>query len=114
MKHVRGRVTSAAVLVALAVGVLGAFLFVTSLHRDLESSLLESARQQVQTIDAQLAGGSSPQQAATTARDDVITQVVGKDGSILGTDHPRLEKPLRTTPGESTGAVVGVLDESYA
>ena len=113
MRQVRARVTAAAVLVALVVGVLGATLFVTWLHRDLEGSLVESARQQVETITAQLAGGSNPQQAATTARDDVITQIVGPGGQILGTDHPRLVSPLRDEPGVSTSLRVGDLDESY-
>ena len=114
MRQVRVRVTAAAVLVAVVVGVVGAAVFVALLHRDLERSLVESVRQQVETIDAQLAGGSTPHQAATTARDDVITQVVGPEGEILGTDHPRLTRPLRTVPGVSTGVEIGGLDESYA
>ncbi len=111
---VRVRVTLAATVVALVVGLVGAFLFVQRLHDDLESTLVESARQQVETISAQLAAGSTPEQAAVTARDDVITQVLSEDGAVLGTDHPKLVSPLRDTVGTSTGLEVAPLDESYA
>jgi signal transduction histidine kinase len=110
---VRVRVTLAAASVALVIGSIGAVLFAYALHNDLETTLIASARQQVETITAQLAEGSSPQLAAVTARDDVITQVVSPDGVIVGTDHPGLADPLLTSPGVATGMGVPGLADHY-
>lgn len=109
----RVRVTLAATSVALVVGVLGAALFVDLLHRDLQRALIASATQQVETIRAQLAQGSSPAQAAVTARDDVVTQVLSPSGVIVGSDHRRLTDPLRRTPGVWTSVTVPGLDDTY-
>lgn len=110
---VRVRVTLAATSVALVIGAVGAILFAVALHNDLQRTLIASARQQVETISAQLAQGSTPQLASVTARDDVITQVLDPDGAIIGTDHPRLDRPLRTTPGTSTEVQVPDLSDEY-
>ncbi|ABL81113.1 ATP-binding region, ATPase domain protein [Nocardioides sp. JS614] len=110
---VRVRVTLAATSVALVVGVVGAVLFVASLHRDLERALVASARQQVETITAQLENGSTPAQAAVTARDDVITQILSPRGEIIGSDHPKISTRLRDSAGVSTSVQVTGLDDTY-
>ena len=111
---IRVRVTAAALGVASIVAVLGVVIFSQSLHDDLESALLSSARQQVGAITAQLGRGITPRQAAITARDDVVTQIIEANGRIVGTDHPRLGTPIRTRPGTSTGVRLQSLDEAYA
>lgn len=113
MAPVRVRVTLAATSVALVVGVVGAVLFVASLNRDLDRALVDSARQQVATITAQLEHGSTPEQAAVTARDDVITQILSPQGDIIGSDHPEVSTRLRDSAGVSSSVRVPELDDTY-
>lgn len=114
LASVRMRVTLAALSVALLVGLVGSALFVNSLYGNLQQAVVASARQQVQTISTQLAEGSTPGEAAVTAADDVITQVVSPTGQILGTDHPRLLTALRTTVGVETSVRVPGIGDIYA
>ena len=57
---VRVRVTAAALLAALVVATVGAFIIVTSLRSALEQGLVTSARQEVASVQAQLQDGNSP------------------------------------------------------
>ena len=64
---VRARVTAAALLVALVVATIGAFLFVTTLRNALELGLVTSATQEVESVQAQLQEGEPPDQAVSGA-----------------------------------------------
>ena len=113
MSHVRGRVTTVATLAALLAAVLGSFLFVDSLRHSLEKGLLTSARQQVQSVQAQLDAGESAAQAVVTGKNDTLVQVVAADGTVVATDHPRVTTPMRTAPGSAQGVRVPGLSDSY-
>ena len=110
---VRVRVTAAAVLVALVVGVVGAALFVSTLRSALEQGLVTSAEQEVESVQAQLKGGESPAQAVVSGRNDVIVQIVSDDGRVVATDHARVTTPLRTTPGSVRGVSVKGFQDRY-
>jgi signal transduction histidine kinase len=111
--HVRVRVTAAATLAALVVAVVGAFLFVTSLRSSLEKGLITSSRQQAQTVQAQLHSGERPEQAVLSGKNDILVQIVGPDGALIASDHPRVTTPIRTSPGTSRGAHVRPLSDAY-
>ena len=80
---VRARVTAAALLVALVVATVGAFIFVTTPRSALEEGLVTSARQEVESVQAQLQEGELPRQAVVSGRNDVIVQIVSDDGRHL-------------------------------
>ena len=110
---VRVRVTAAALLVALVVATVGAFIIVTSLRSALEQGLVTSARQEVASVQAQLQDGEQPAQAVVSGRNDVIVQIVSDDGRVVATDHEPVTTPLRTTPGSVRGVRVKGLDDRY-
>lgn len=111
--RVRVRVTAAATLVGILGGLLGAVLFVGGLNENLEESLSSSAKQEVDTIDAQLRAGGDPQQVSVSSKRDVIIQILDADGTILATDHPGVAEPIRTTPGSSRDVRVETLVDRY-
>ena len=113
LSYVRVRVTAAALLAALAVGVLGSVLFVNSLRNDLTNGLVSSSQQLALAVRAQLAEGEEPERAVASGKNDVLVQVVGPDGTVLATDHPQVSTPLRTTPGTSLRVRVPGLTDSY-
>ncbi len=113
LSYVRIRVTAAALLAALVVGVIGSILFVNSLRGDLTSGLVSASQQQAQAVRAQLAEGEVPERAVASGKNDVLVQVIGADGSVVATDHPRVTVPLRTTPGTSQRVRVAGLSDSY-
>ena len=111
---VRARVTAVALLVALVVATVGAFLFVTTLRSALEQGLVTSAKQEVASVQAQLEAGEPPLQAVLSGRnDDVIVQIVSEDGRLVVTDHDSATTPLRTTPGTVREMRVKGLDDPY-
>jgi signal transduction histidine kinase len=112
-RSVRVRVTAAALLVALVVAIVGAVIFVTSLRSALEQGLVTSAKQEVASVQAQLADGESPKQAVVSGRNDVIVQIVSDDGRVVATDHELVTTPLRTTPGSVRGVRVTGLRDPY-
>ncbi len=113
MTSVRLRVTLAAVIVGALGAALGSVLFVQGLHLNLEKSLTASAGQEAANITAQLKAGETPDQVVVSSKRDVILQVVGADGSLLATDHPKVQAPIRTTSGSWTGVTVTPLTDSY-
>ncbi|MEO5652893.1 MAG: ATP-binding protein [Marmoricola sp.] len=113
LNHVRVRVTAAALLAALVVGVLGSFLFVNSLRNDLTNGLISSSEQQMQAVRAQLAQGEVPERAVVSGKNDVLVQVIGANGNVIATDHAKIRAPLRSTPGISKRVRVNGLSESY-
>ncbi len=113
-RYVRIRITAAATLAAAVAALAGSVLFVGSLHKSLEQALVASASQQLQTVKAQLARGSTPEQAVVSGRDDVITQIVSRDGLVVASDHPRITTPLRTSPGIWKDVRVDHLHDDYS
>ena len=110
---VRVRVTAAAMLAALVVAAVGAFIIMTSLRSALEQGLVTSARQEVASVQAQLQDGEAPAQAVVSGRNDVIVQIVSDDGRVVATDHEPVTTPLRTTPGSVRGVRVKGLEDRY-
>ena len=110
---VRVRVTAAAMLVALVVATIGAFIFVTSLRSALEQGLTTSARQEAASVQAQLEAGEPPRQAVVSGHNDVIVQIVSDDGRVVATDHDSVTTPLRKTPGTAREMRVKGLDDPY-
>lgn len=97
---VRFRVTAIAALFMFLVLALGSVVVVVMLSHSLGESLVDSARQDAAAIDAQLARGALPQQAAITGRVDVLVQLVDRRGTVVASDRPGLlDKPLLTSPG---------------
>ncbi len=113
LSYVRVRVTAAALLVALVVGVVGSVLFVNSLRNNLTNGLISSSEQLAQTVRAQLAEGEVPEQAVASGKNDILVQVIDAGGSVIATDHPRITTPLRTTPGTSVRVRVDGLADTY-
>ncbi len=105
--------TAAAAAVALAGGLIAAVVFVRTLHANLESALEDSARQQAQSIAAQLSRGTPPTQAVVTGRNDVAAQILDNRGGVLASDHRRLDTPMRVSPGVSSGVRFAGLHDSY-
>ncbi len=110
---VRIRVTGAAILVASVVALLGAVVFVSSLRSALEQGLVTSAEQEVQSVQAQLAGGESPDQAVVSGSNDVIVQIVSDDGRVVATDHETITAPLLTRPGSVRGVLIKGVHDRY-
>jgi signal transduction histidine kinase len=110
---VRARVTAAVLLVALVVATVGAFLFVTTLRSALEQGLMTSAKQEVDSVQAQLKAGEPPGQAVVSGRNDVIVQIVSDDGRVVATDHQAVITPLRRTPGSARDVRVKGLVDPY-
>ncbi len=113
-RHVRIRITVAATLAAAVAALAGSVLFVGSLHKSLEQALVSSVSQQLQTVEAQLARGSSPEQAVVSGRDDVITQIVSAAGRVVASDHPKITTPLRTSRGVWKDVHVAGLHDDYS
>lgn len=113
LSHVRVRVTAAATLAALAAAVVGSLLFMGSLRSSLDRGLVTSGEQQVQSVQAQLDGGESPDQAVVSGKNDILVQIVDAQGAVLATDHPRVTTPIRTTPGTARRVRVPHLTDSY-
>ena len=104
---IRMRVTVLAASVALVVITIGSVLFVFGLQRSLEQSLTLTARQEIATIRAQIAGGSSLAEVVVTGGDDIVVQLVAADGRVLASDHPETETtPLLTAAGVGNDLVV--------
>ncbi len=114
LARVRVRVTLAATAVSLLGAIVGVIIFVGGLHENLESALVDSAKQQAANVEARLKSGASPEQATVSSKRDLIIQVVGADGALLATDQPQVTDALRTTPGVSEGVHVPTLNDSYA
>jgi signal transduction histidine kinase len=111
---VRFRVTTAASVFVLLVTAVGSVLVVAMISHTISHSLIDSARQDAEAIDAQLQRGVSPGAAATTGRNDVVVQLLGPDGRVVASDRPeRLDVPLRTTPGVTESAVVPGLGDTF-
>ncbi len=113
LTDVRVRVTAIATLAALVVGVLGCLLFLGSLRNSLERGLVTSGSQEVSSIEAQLRAGETLDEVVVTGKNDILVQVIGPDGNVLATDHPRVTTPMRTTPGTDESAHVRGLTDSY-
>jgi len=114
MSSVRFRVTTIASVFVLLVTAVGSVVIVAMISHTISHSLVDSARQDADAIDAQLKRGVSPAAAATTGRNDVVVQLVGADGRVVASDRPeRLEVPLRATPGVTESAVVPGLHDTF-
>jgi signal transduction histidine kinase len=111
---VRLRITLVASVFVLLVTSVGSVIIVAMISHTIAHSLTESARLDAVAINAQLKGGVSPSEAATTGRNDVVVQLLGPDGTVVASDRPaRLRVPLRTTPGVTDSAVVPGLKDSF-
>jgi len=111
---VRLRVTLAASVFVLLVTAVGSVVIVAMISHTISHSLIDSARVDAAAIDAQLAQGVSPQEAATTGRNDVVVQLLGPDGTVVASDRPeRLRVPLRTTVGVTESAVVPGIEDTF-
>jgi signal transduction histidine kinase len=113
LNQVRVRVTVVATLAALAVGVIGSLLFMTTLRGAMDRQLITSGDQQVQGVQAQLNGGESPERAVVTGKNDIVIQIVDPAGTVIATDHPRVTTPMRTEPGTAKGVRVKRLEDNY-
>ncbi len=113
LRNVRVRVTLAATGAALAVGIIGSILFVFSLRTGMGNELRSSAEQQVQTVQAQLRQGETPEQAVATGKNDIVIQIVDDAGTIIASDHPRVLTPLLTQAGTADGVSVKRLEDRY-
>jgi signal transduction histidine kinase len=103
----RVRVTGLASLFVLLVSSIGSVILVLAISHSISNSLIASARQDAAAIDAQLASGVSPAEAATTGRHDVVVQLLDADGTVIASDHPdRLTVPLLTRPGVHKSQIV--------
>jgi signal transduction histidine kinase len=111
---VRFRITAIASVFVLLVMAAGSVVLVAMISHTISHSLVDSARLDADAIDAQLKRGVSPASAATTGRNDVVVQLLGRDGTVVASDRPeRLKVPLRTTPGVSESAVVPGLADTF-
>jgi signal transduction histidine kinase len=107
-------VTLAASVFVLLVTAVGSVVIVAMISHTISHSLIDSAGLDAAAIDAQLAQGVSPREAATTGRNDVVVQLIGPDGTVVASDRPeRLRVPLRTTVGVTESAVVPGLEDSF-
>lgn len=113
LSHVRVRVTAAALLVAVVVGGVGSLLFIRSLRSTIEHDLVSSSLQQVQAVQAQLDHGETYEQAVVSGKNDVLVQVVDPQGTVVATDHPRVDTPLARAPGTTRGVRVKGLTDAY-
>ena len=111
---VRFRLTAIASVFVLLVTAVGSVVIVAMISHTVSHSLIDSARQDAQAIDAQLKRGVGPAAAATTGRNDVVVQLVAADGHVVASDRPeRLDVPLRTTAGVTESAVVPGLKDTF-
>jgi signal transduction histidine kinase len=111
---VRLRVTLAASVFVLLVTAVGSVVIVAMISHTISHSLIDSARVDAAAIDAQLARGVPPQEAATTGRNDVVVQLLGPAGTVVASDRPeRLRVPLRTSVGVTESAVVPGLEDTF-
>ena len=110
---VRVRVTAAATLAALVVLVLGSLLFLISLRSSLQRGLETAGSQQVSSVQAQLSEGEDADQAVVSGKNDILVQVIGPDGTVIATDHPRITTPMMTVPGTDKHARVHGLEDAY-
>ena len=111
---VRLRVTVVASVFVLLVTTVGSVVVVAMLSHSISHSLIDSAREDAAAIHAQLRGGVTPAEAATTGRNDVVVQLLDAAGRVLASDRPeRLTVPLRTTPGVTESAAVPGLHDTF-
>lgn len=113
LRNVRVRVTLAATGAALAVAVIASVLFVFSLRTGMGNELRSSAEQQVQTVQAQLNEGETPDEAVATGKNDIVIQIIDGTGTVIASDHPRVTTPMRTTPGTADRVRVKRLEDDY-
>ncbi|MFL6023425.1 MAG: sensor histidine kinase [Marmoricola sp.] len=110
----RTRITGLASLFVLLVLSVGSVVLVLAISHSLSNSLISSAQQDAQSIDAQLKRGVSPAAAATTGRVDVVVQLLAADGTVVASDHPeRLSVPLITAPGVHRSQIVPGADDKF-
>lgn len=111
---VRLRITLVASVFVLLVTTVGSVVIVVMISHSISHSLVVSAREDAAAIHAQLRRGVSPEEAATTGRNDVVVQLLGEDGRVVASDRPeRLRVPLRTTPGVTESTAVPGLDDMF-
>lgn len=108
---VRARITAVAVLFVLSVTTVGSVVIVLMISHTVTHSLIDSATQDAIAVDAELAGGASPQQVSRTGRSDMLIQLLDRNGQVLAADGPGgeagLRVPLLTAPGVSSTLTVG-------
>jgi len=111
---VRFRLTAVASVFVLLVMAVGSVVIVAMISHTVSHSLVDSARQDAEAIDAQLKRGVGPAAAATTGRNDVVVQLIGPGGEVVASDRPeRLTVPLRTTAGVTESAAVPGLQDTF-
>ncbi|MCW2785530.1 MAG: ATP-binding region, ATPase domain protein [Marmoricola sp.] len=111
---VRVRITAVASLFVLLVMAMGSVVIVGLISHTVDHSLIDSAGQDAEAIDAQLARGVTPPAAATTGRNDVVVQLLDKRGAVIASDRPdQLALPLRTTVGVTSSEVVPGLHDDF-
>ncbi len=113
LSYVRFRVTLAATMAALLVALLGAGLFLVSLRRAMENQLVTSAQQQIAEVQALLRSGDDPRDAVLTGKSDVIIQLLGPQGQIVASDHPRVHSTLLEQPGTDKDVKIHQLEDHY-
>ena len=113
LSSVRVRVTLAATLAALAAALVASGLFLVSLRHSMENQLITSARQQIAEVEVQLRSGENPKDAVLTGKGDVIIQLLGSQGEIVATDHPRVRETLREKPGTDKDVKLRQLEDHY-
>jgi signal transduction histidine kinase len=113
LSYVRVRVTLAATMAALLVALLGAGLFLVSLRRAMENQLVTSAQQQIAEVQALLRSGDDPRDAVLTGKSDVIIQLLGPQGQIVASDHPRVHSTLLEQPGTDKDVKIHQLEDHY-
>ena len=111
---VRLRITLVASVFVLLVTTVGSVVVVVMISHSISHSLVVSAREDAAAIHAQLRRGVSPEEAATTGRNDVVVQLLDADGNVVASDRPeRLKVPLRTTPGVTESTAVPGLGDTF-
>lgn len=111
---VRLRITLVASVFVLLVTTVGSVVVVVMISHSISHSLVVSAREDAAAIHAQLRRGVSPEEAATTGRNDVVVQLLDSDGHVVASDRPeRLKVPLRSTPGVTESTAVPGLGDTF-
>jgi signal transduction histidine kinase len=111
---VRLRITLVASVFVLLVTTVGSVVVVVMISHSISHSLVVSAREDAAAIHAQLRRGVSPEEAATTGRNDVVVQLLDAVGHVVASDRPeRLKVPLRTSPGVTESTPVPGLSDTF-
>ena len=113
LSYVRFRVTLVATMAALLVALLGAGLFLVSLRHAMENQLVTSAQQEIAEVQALLRSGDDPRDAVLTGKSDVIIQLLGPQGQIVASDHPRVRSTLLEQPGTDKDVKIHQLEDHY-